>query len=352
MKKLLLLLVAFTILFSCDSGEGPEDEPTIEEIQQDIHNTFDAFVACTQNFEEGRFSSSFQNFFLLNHGETNSEYADELADELDNFDFDLENFSMSDHSGVYNWDANLETWLYTENTSNKLVFNFPFTSTQTVNNTTITIDNYTVQEFMVNGDLEYYPTKLLGSIQKDNNEIFNIDFDNATYTSTDGDITPTNFELEIRTSPMTHTYILSQNSSNQLEFDYSAHNDNGCETTFSIDASSTISNITLIEDLDEFNVISGNIGHGNLDIRFNADVNSLGNLDEPTVDQINQFLEAKVYLGNSEIGELEYSDENDDIVIYILFSDGTRENVTNYVNDDLANQLETVFANFMVLHST
>jgi len=349
MKKIIYLLLLSTTLtyVSCNSDDEPQNEPTVEEIQQDIHNTFDGFVTCMQGYENGAFSNAFQTFMSLNNGVVDSDYSDTLVDELGEFEFDLENFDMSDHSGVYNWNFNQEMWNFTADNENKLVFNFPSSSTGTSNNTVVTINNYSLTPYNLPNETLFVPTRILGSIVKDGNEIFNVDLDNVNYHTDNDIVSPVSFNLEIRTAPMTHTFTLTQNANNHLEFDYNSHNDNSCSTTLTIDASTVINDYAFVEDIEDFADVSGTIAHDNLEIRFNAQVDNLSSIDNPTAVQINQLIEAKVFLANSQIGELEYSDANDDDNIFIVFNDGTRENVTNYVNQELADQLEAIFANFI-----
>ena len=299
-----------------------------------------------QGFENGSFSSSLQSFLAISNGEVNSDYVDYLTDELAEFDIE-ENFDISNHSGVYNWNSTFQSWDYSEDTTNTITLNFPFASNQTVNNTTVTIDAFTLQEFTSNFETIYMPTKIQGSIQKDGNEIFNIDLDNVNYREEGEDVSVSNFDLEVRTVPMTHLFTLHQNALNQFEFDYSSHNDNACNTTISLDATTTINDFVWVEDIEDFATVSGKIGHDALEIRFNAQVDNLSSLADPTAAQINQLVDAKVYLNNNEVGSLEYSDVNDEEKIFIVFSDGTREDATNYVNQDLADQLEAVFSNYI-----
>lgn len=349
MKKILsLLFVSSLLLFmSCGSDEGGPSEPTIQEIQQDIQATFDGFVTCMQGYENGAFSTAFQSFFAMSNGEMNSDYAELLTDELGEFDFDVEDFNLSDHSGVYIWSSNSETWSYTSNTTNTLVFEFPFTQSGTSNNTVITIDSIAIEELVLQGDTEYFLSRLLGTIEKDGSEIFNIDLDNVTYTTTDDTVSATSFDLEIRTIPMTHHFTLSELSNNHFTFDYSSYSESSCNTTISLDASTVISDFSFLEELEDFANVSGTIAHDNLKVLFNVQADNLNSIDEPTAAQINQLFEAKVYLANSEIGELAYNDDNDSKIIYIVYNDGTKEDVKNYINQDLADQLEAVFSNYI-----
>lgn len=345
MKKLLSILLLSTLLFliSCNKDE-PEDEPTIEEIQQDIHQTFDGFVSCMQGYEDGQFSTALQSFLMISNGNINEDYAETLTDELGEFDFNLENTNiLSEHSGVYDWNYSTEMWTYTANTNNELIFNFPFSANGSINNTMVTINAYELQ--MLSG--EYYPIKFIASIEKDGNEFFNIDLDNATYEVSTEEVIPTSFELEILTAPMTHNFTLTKLANNEFKFDYSSHNDNSCDTTISIDATSIGSNMINIEDVEDLSTISMVIGHDALEIHFDVQSDNLSSIDNPTAVQINQLVDAKVFLNNSEIGELEVSDENNDQVVYIVFNDDTRENVENYVNDELAQELEAIFSNYI-----
>jgi len=348
MKKVLLFLLASTLLFSCSEDE-PTPEPTVQEIQQDIQRTFDGFVTCMQGYESGEFSDYMQDFLMISNGDMESEYAEFLADELSEFEFDFEDFSMANHSGVYDWSATSEMWNYTANTTNSLEFNFPFTDGGTINNTTMTINNYEVESYInMYGETEYRPLRILASIEKDGNEFFNIDLDNVSYRMVDGESTPESFNLEIRTSPMTHTFTLAETVNSQLDFSYSSHNDNSCSTTFSIEGFSNITDIALIEDANELNSISAVVGHGSLEIRFDAqNINSF-DFENANSNDINNLLNVEVYLNNSKIGELEVEGvENEEEVIFIVYNDGTRENVENYVDEELANELEGIFSNFI-----
>jgi hypothetical protein len=349
MKKLLSLLFLSTLLFmiSCKDDDEPTPEPTVEEIQQDIHQTFDGFVTCMQGYENGQFSSAVQNFLMMSNGEINEDFAEMLTDELGEFDFDIEDFDMSGNSGVYTWSNVTEMWTYVSNTSNTLVFNFPSSSTGSVNNTSLTVNHFDMDPYTVGNNTDYFPTRFLASVEMDGNEIFNIDLDNVTYRQNGDYISPTNYELEIRTAPMTHLFTLHENNTQEFEFNYSSSNDNSCNTTVSLEASTVLSDYVLFEDFEDFAHISGTVGHDALEIRFDVEADNLSNIDDPSVAQINQLVEAKVYLNNSEIGELEVADENDNTIIYIVFNDGTRENVENYVNEDLADELEAVFSNYI-----
>ena len=70
------------------------------------------------------------------------------------------------------------------------------------------------------------------------------------------------------------------------------------------------------------------------------------NDDNPTAAQVNQLVDAKVYLNNNEIGNLEYNDDVNKKIV-VVFEDGTRENATNYVNQELVDELEAIFSNYI-----
>jgi len=344
MKKLLPITILTLLLtfVSCTDDDPVTPEPTLQEIQQDIKNTFNGAVNCLSSYENGQFSVALQDFFMINNGEIDEAYSDFLVSQLDTYNIDLENFSMVNHSGVYNWNSTTDSWNYTSNSQNMLIFNFPFLETGTTNNMKIIIEAYEVQEL----DLEYYPTKLIGTIEKDGFEIHFINLDNVTYQVGADGVFPTNFDLEIRTMPMTHYFDLEQTSSNQFKFNYASNNNGSCKTNFNINASTLTSDYTTIEGLEDFSSVTGNVSHDMLNLVFTADTNSLNMIDEPTVAQINQYTNVNVLLGNSQIGHLEYEETNDTGAVILVHNNGTRENADAYVNETLANEIEAIFSNY------
>lgn len=348
-KKILTHIFILTLLFtfnSCSSDDEPTPEPTLEEIQEDIKNTFNGLVDCLTGYESGEFSTVLQDYFMINNGEMETGYSDFLTDQLEIFKFDLENFNMANYSGVYDWNSTNNEWDFTSNTQNDLIFNFPFLEGGNTNNMTITINDYEVQEVVFSFDTEYYPTKLVGSIEKDNTVVFSLDIDNVVYQIGSENVAPTNFDIEIITLPMTHFFTLDETSTSQFLFNYSSNNNGSCNTNFTINADTIVTDYTNIEGVDEFSNVTGTIGHDSLELVFSADIDSLNAIEEPTVDEINEYITVNVFLANSQVGVLEYTEIGDTSEILIVYNDGTTENADVYVNETLGDEIENIFSNF------
>lgn len=335
------------MLTSCNPDDPETEELSVEEVQAEIETTFNAMTDCMQGFESGEFSDSVQDFFNIANGEGDSEWAEYLTDQLEPFEMDLENFELSDHAGTYNWNNSSETWDYSDSPSDKLVFNFPFMEGSSNNNVTITLNSYEYQQVMFDNETEYLPSQLNASISVNNDVIFSVDLDNVIYNVGSDYTVPTNFDLEIITVPMTHTFSFDETSASNFSFDYSMHNNGMCATNFSADFSLNTSDYTNISDVEDFNMASGLISHGDLELQYSVDIDDLGALEEPTVTEINNFVSVDVYIASALVGELEYAEENNQSVVYIVFNDGTRENVENYVGEEFTSQIETIFSNFL-----
>ena len=343
---LIFLLILLLSFISCTDEIDVPVEQTVTDIKQDIENSFEGVVDCLQGYENGEFSSALQTFFMVSNGDMNAEYSDFLTDQLDVFNFDFENFVISEYSGVYNWNSTSDQWDFTSNTQNKLIFNFPFLETGNSNNMTATIDNYEVQEIVLNSNTEYYPTKLIGSVEKDNVEIFNLMVDDVSYQIGTEDVVPTSFDIEIMTSPMTHSFTLEETSTNQLSFIYSSFNNNSCVLGFEINSQTTTSDYTNIEGIDNFSSAEITITINQLMIVFSSELSSLNAISEPTIDEINQYINSNVLLSGDQIGTLEYTEIGSSPEVIIIYNDGTSENVDTYVNEALGNEIEAVFSNF------
>ena len=89
-------------------------------------------------------------------------------------------------------------------------------------------------------------------------------------------------------------------------------------------------------------------------ILFDIDIDSeyLFALDDPSIVQLNNFIDVEVYNGNTLLGEIEVQeDSNEDYYFNMVFMDGTTTNVEEFsgigINgDDFVETLEGIIARY------
>lgn len=351
LKKITLLFLVFIALACETSEDNPNQTTTVAEDQANIELSMNQILNCLDTFEAGDFSTELKDFFNITNGEIYSDYAENLLDQLDVFNFDLENFMFNSNTGTYQWNTNTQSWNYTNNLNDKMVFYFPKDENSSSNNIELALTSYNSTQVMFDSEAFQYPTSLTGYVKVDNNEVFSINLSNVTYEVNNTFSFPSNLNLVVHTSPFTHTISIDQNSSTDFHVSYDFQNNGDCVTSINTNFSLNTSNYENIVGLEDFNQANGVVLHQDFELRYTAELDNLATAydnDNLTVDLINQYINIEAYYNNSKVGDLMYNeDSNEDFYITIIYQDGTSDDVTEYVGDDFVNQLETIFTAFI-----
>lgn len=257
---------------------------------------------------------------------------------LSNYDIvvDKEGFPFSELAGTHTWNNNTQQWQSNYgNPSNKIIFIYPQTPNGT-NNCTLTIFNYSEQSFILEGDTLYLPTTMQCDLFVSGNKELDINL-TAAYTN---NAVPSSLSLSIVMGEYNFTLSFTFNPTNYLaNFSYSFKKQSQEFTSAAL--AMTFNN----EDLEELMSISGYIHSFNIKIQASVNINELDKLENPTIQQLNTYIQLAVleYPSNATIATGNFMNTSTgEIDLYLVFSDGSTVLASTYF-ESILNTIENNF---------
>ena len=257
-----------------------------------------------------------------------------------------ERLQFANRKGIYTWNSNSQSFVKINNATT-ITLKFPSRENQTINDAELILNSYSDLNTSFNNNAYWIPTNASLQLKRDNTLIFSLNLSNITFDTNTNFSMPTNADITIFTAPFTHNFQWRRNSSTEFQLNYNATTPQGCATSLTTIVKlqdSDYGNITSVEE--DVKMVNGTLSQGNLKIVYSANVEVIAAFEEPTLSQINNNIDAEVFYNNAKIGDLIYDEINGEKVILIVYSDGTTENVENYVSDFQA-QIETIFENYI-----
>ncbi len=101
-----------------------------------------------------------------------------------------------------------------------------------------------------------------------------------------------------------------------------------------------------ISSKEDFKTVSGTVREGDLKIVATMNVEALAPIADPTDAQINNNSKAEVFYLNQKIGDIVYKTVNGKSEFFIVYFDGSMENVNVYVAD-FEQKVRSIFANYL-----
>jgi len=319
---------------------------TVAQDKQNISNSFASMENCVSSLKNGFGATALKNFLNLDEGDVLSE--DWIQDMVDNIDglldfnaIDDDNrFNYLGNTGTYTWSQSNQSWAKTSNT-NKIIINFPATEWDQTNDAVFTFHSYTDIPLFYDGEDIFAPTSVVADLYVDGTKVFGI---NGSYTYDVGNSTPMPISIntELTFNPFTITTIAQRITSTEFEAGITITNNNGCLTSFLAEVRIAHDDYENLEETDILD-ISTTLAHQNMEIRGFMDGNLLG-FDNPSNNQIHAMTDVDVYYSNSKIAELTLqSNSNNDNRVYIIYTDGSSEDVETYYDPFLTNIEQILF---------
>ena len=351
MKKISILsLILLSIIYACSSDSDNTPTTTVAEDKQNINNTFDSFYICLNVLDDGNLSD-FLLYSLFNN--TNQEYNDTYLKSLsDKFELqygDLivnEQFQFANRTGIYTWNSTNNSWSKTANSS-EIILKFPSRENQTIIDSELSLNSYNDIQTYFEAYSYFLPTNVSLTLKRNNTTVFSLNLSNVTFQTGTNFSMPLTATITIFTSPFTHTINWTRSSSTDFKFSYASSTPQGCGTNVELNVKlydADYANITSLKD--DVKAVYGFISEGNLKVNYAVNVQALSAFSDPTDAQINANSDAEVLYNNIKIGDLDYRTINNKTEIYIIYSDGTSENVDVYVSD-FEDQIRSIFANYI-----
>ncbi len=348
-KLIALIIFSIIILNSCSKESAGPAATTVAQDKQNISNTIHDFYGCLTTLDDGDLS----NFLLYSlFNSTNQHYNDTYLKTLtDKFELQFGQLVLNDrmqfanNTGIYTWSNTTQSWTKV-NSSNVITLKFPSRSNQVIDSE-LSFNSYSDVLTSYNATNYWLPTGANLTLKRDGNLVFSLNLSNVTFDTSTNFTMPINADISIYTAPFTHTFQWRRTSSTEFQLSYNSTTPQGCGTNSVTNFKlydADYGNITSVKD--DLKTVNGTLIEGNLKVVYSINVQALSVYTDPTPSQINNNSDAEVYYNDVKIGDLSYDVINNSSEIFIIYSDGTRENIDVYVGD-FQNQINTIFANYM-----
>lgn len=356
MKKIKLIgfsivTILGIILYSCSSDNGSSSSSTtVAQDKQNIANTIDDFYSCLNALDDGDLS----NFLLYSlFNTTDHSYNDSYLKSLsDKFELQYgklimnDRFQFANRTGVYTWNINSQSWSKVANSS-VITLLFPSVQNNTTIDSELSLNSYSETLTTYTSNSYWLPTAANLTLKRNNNTVFSLALSNVTFQTGTNFSMPLTADIAIYSAPFSHNFHWTRVSPIDFKLTYNSSTTQGCGSNFEVNVKlqdADYANITSVEE--DVKTVNGYISEGNLKVTFAINVETLAAFSDPTDSQINANTDAEVFYNGSKIGDLDYRTINNKTEIFIIYSDGTSENVDVYVGD-FETQVRAIFANYL-----
>ncbi|MDG1778926.1 MAG: hypothetical protein P8H23_06235 [Flavobacteriaceae bacterium] len=363
MKKYFYLLI-FGVLITCqdEPAEASEftetSENTAEEDQVVVENGIDTLMDCLEALETGDFSNLLIDIYDNVDDDTNDfhEIMIEAIEDIPNYqplidsEYPDEPFNVANYFGTYSYNAQTQNWS-TSSSNSEMKMVFPLFTNSTSNDTSITLSGVT-EELMNVEDPIYIPTSLALDMSHNNQTMFAINVVNVDYSMSGEIPIPNDVDFNIYMNPFTHEFAIDKLADDNFRLSYALSNGSGCVTQFQGTVKLLSTDYENLEDTD-IDFINASITTNSMSIEIDIDAEYLFAIDDPTVIQLNNFIDVEVFNDNILLGEIEIrEDADEDYYLNMVFIDGTVVNVENFSGigedgDVFIQTLEGIFARFI-----
>ena len=323
---------------------------SVEEDKANIQKTFDDLFKCTQDIKDSRaVTVLFRNFLNLSDGEAlNEDWIEDLTEELEGVvDFehieDNSRFDLAHHAGTHIYDASNETWVKTNNVSDRMVFQFPAEPTATTNNAELVIDMYADKQVTIDNETVFLPTAIHAAMNVDNGTVFEITVSKVTYADNAGFQIPVEVSAQLFMDPMEMNIDVTRVSTTEYEMGVIFSDGNLCDIRVHAQMELKDDDFENFTD-DGFEKIALQVNVGQLSIRTLGDVASLFGLDDdPTEPQINAALDLDMFFEDIKIADLELNEDMETVLIF--YKDSTFEDSSVFY-DGFWNDVSSLWSEF------
>ncbi|MDR1896741.1 MAG: hypothetical protein LBR10_08125 [Prevotellaceae bacterium] len=266
--------------------------------------------------------------------------SDKLQDVIDLDDIEENGrFNFASFAGQYTWDNSRKEWNKTSH--NTILALFPSSENGATNNCELGITEYTDKACDIEGETIYLPTKVSASFKKDAVKLASVDV-TADYTNYG---IPKQATAKVYAKPVNIEAALIQESASKYSASLSVADEDNQDNNLSISCTATLSNgISNYTDLDdcELNNLRVAIAQSDLTVNGSVDIKTLNNINEPSVTDINNCISFEVLYRNQIIGTLKVEEVGDEVYLFIIYKDGTKENTSIYY-DSFIEDIESIF---------
>lgn len=375
-KSILTILFGAIVMTSCNKNDnGTEAGGTLppQQAKEFISGTIDNFYGCMKNLNDGGFSNFFyHNFFTtaktitktstytdwngVEHSyswQENYNWYEFLSEKFEKKVGDLNDNEGLDYQklkGTYVWNRNTEDWEITKG-GNQVVVRFPSGKDATTNNAEIIFKDYEDELVKISSnERARLPKKGNLSVTVDNQKIFEAVLKNVKYTQQASFVVVEAAELQIFAQPLTAQLSWKHNGNNSYALNIDFSSPNGCTTKVQGSVKAKHSDFDNFNGLKEIQKVDLAVSHNEMIINVNVDVEGINNLnkdfDKLTENEFATYIKSEVYKNKTKVADLKLLRNDDKIIPYLFYSDGSMEKAEKFVAD-FPEKMETIFNRFI-----
>ena len=332
---------------SISSCEENVSVTTVAQDQQNITNSFVSMENCMMELRDGYGAEALSNFLNLDEGDILSEnWVDDLFDNLDEF-LDLDSveddnmFDFNSNTGTYIWNEGIQDWTKTSSPSDQILIQFPSSESSNTNDAVFTFDTYEDVNLFYDGENLYPPSSIHADLYIDGIQVFEL---TGSYSYDVGATIPIPILIntEFVFNPFTFSITGNRISPTNFEAGISFSNNGDCITSFSATVELSHDDYENIQESDIV-YVNSELTHENMSINGFMD-GDIFSYDDPSTGQINAMTDVDVFYNGAKIGELILNPaSNSDDEVYIIYQDGSTEDVETYYDPFLTNLEEILF---------
>jgi hypothetical protein len=325
----IVLLSFFTV--GCDTNDA-DDKPltTVEEDKANIQASLDRIKNVFENFKNGAF---YKFAYQFTNAKDNAiyEFVEMLGKKFEDVvDFDKitedNRFNFAALAGKYVWNSNSNSW--NKSANDFFLALFPSSANIESNDCETTITTYSDKLCAIEGNSVYLPASAIIYFKKDNEQLFSTHF-LASYS--DYGI-PEQLTANIYARPLTFIVSFTQENASKLKLDVNIIDEMELKNDLTISCEASLANgvthYSFFENT-ELNELKFSIIQHEISIVGTVDVKTLGNLNQ-TGENINKYATFEVFHKTQKTGTLTAVDLDGNLYFYIVYKDGTKENISLY----------------------
>lgn len=350
---------------NCPETENPDQEDadgdgigdvcdpvptTVEQDKGNIQASLDATLECIMSFENGlAIETVLTDFMGLSNGDTlNLEWIEDLMDGLSAVvpESEESRFDMDLFEGTYKYKHSNGTWTRTEDQDGKVVIRFPSSPTEDSNNGVLSIENYSDTEVTIGEDVMYLPVTATLLLKVDGEEVISLDIKDVEYASNADFQIPVALNLGLYVNPYSLSLIVDRSSSTEFSLDLDFSDDTDiCSTGIHVEAKLDHDDF---ENLTEQDILKLTFAlySNDLSILSLGGIAEVLQITDPTINQINEFVDLEVLYKDIKIADLVFDEgAEEELIVFLKYKDESTEDAADYYQDFI-DELEAMITGY------
>ncbi len=356
MKKVILLALPAILLFACSKPKNSDvAKLTPAQAKEAVAVSFQSFQSCAQHAKDGDFLAMIREIggTDMSQYDIDIDYLEELVDVYnETYNEEVEFYegnrvNPNQFFGIYKWNSAQERFDKT-NSNDRFEIHLPAKPENASNlNVVLSVDNFSEKAGKIDSEEYYFPESFRVRATYDGKLIAGITLSDLSVDPSGASTLPVSFLMEVETPPYVNTFSISRRSARDYTVTMNIESDGACKYALSVNGKSNTDTYEDFDPEENLESVSGTLQISQVVYSFSANTKNIDWEGDLSVDELNREISASVKKTNGDkIGDLELVDLGDDEVgINIVYSDGSRQDFIQLLEDEL-DKLDGTFSDF------